>query len=103
MTLILFVCARSRNFVRVLHSTSTRTRPAQAVTEGFSWWFSSVHGRLSQRLGEHMTESAPRLWYLTGTEIELDGGPTFASAINVSDADANVRALVPEADIGRFD
>ena len=59
----------------------------------------------------HSTGSAPRLWDLTGAEIELDGGPTSACAINVSDADAKVRfgsmcsALAyvrfgPKADIG---
>jgi hypothetical protein len=52
---------------------------------------SSVYGWLSLRLGEHMTGSAPRLWDLTGAEIELDGGPTSLRASNVSDADANVR------------
>ena len=71
------------NFVRVVHK--------HVRSERFLIWFSSVHGRLSLRLGEHMTGSAPRLWDLTGAEIELDGGPTSACAINVGDADANVR------------
>jgi hypothetical protein len=63
------------NFVRVVHK--------HVRSERFLIWFSSVHGRLSLRLGEHMTGSAPRLWDLTGAEIQLDGGPTSPCAINV--------------------
>src|SRR5262245_39977806 len=39
-----------------------------------------------------MTGSPPRLWDLTGAEIELDGGPISACAINVNDADVDVHS-----------
>src|SRR5262249_40445992 len=39
-----------------------------------------------------MTGSPPRLWDLTGAEIELDGGPISACAINVNDADVDIHS-----------